>query len=270
MQRKWNRKCSLMFCGIFVLLIGLVIFSYLRANSPDLSSYSRSPNDLLIYIDENTTAGGPIIGEMCNHIPNLRIWGDGRLVYVQHDNQTGGRVVYTGYLDSDQVAAALDLLYNHGFFVPVKPEPANPSGTFFFVKVYLAAGQQNPTVRSERSFLSDLVNSFDLSQFTRFAPSEALLVTNIPFASSLPSMNEWPARFGISLADADQGLWIQGEALETLWQFVNEWQGAVPMLRENGTPYSIALEIPGISILDPPYDCWYSNKIFAPTKTPVP
>ena len=203
---------------------------------------------------------------MCNHIPNLRIWGDGRTILADYDQQTGLRTVYTGYLDSTQIAAALELLKNRGFFLPVAPKPANPSGTFFTLRVMLSSDPQDFYTRSDKTTYKKLVSSFDLSQFTVFAPSEALLVTS-QFVRDKPDQ-EWPTRFGFSLTEADQGLWIQGEALDYLWQFVNEWSTYIPALRENGSFYSIALEIPGISALDPPFNCWDGLKSIK-NQTPV-
>ena len=101
---------------------------------------------------------------MCNHIPNLRIWGDGRTIYA--DYQTGLRTVYTGHMDPDQVAAALKLLKTHGFFMPVPMEPANPVGTYFKLRVTLSSDPQDFYTRSDKTTYIELVNLFDLSQFT--------------------------------------------------------------------------------------------------------
>ena len=247
-----------------LLLVGFVITSILAEITPDLDSYSRSPQDLVIAADENTAPGGPLPGQACNHIPNLRIWGDGRTVYTAYQ-PTGERTVYTGRLDPEQIADALELLKNRGFFEPVTPETPNPAGTFFELRVNLAPNQQDSTIRSDKTYFTELVNAFDLSQFTVFTPAQALLVTSGYRTRDL-NLREWPGSFGFSLAEADQGKWIQGPALDFLWQFVNTWRGTVPALSENGKAYVIDLEIPGISKFDPPFDCWGSLKsILTPT-----
>jgi hypothetical protein len=62
----------------------------------------------------------------------------------------------------------------------------------------------------------------------------------------------WPTeKYGVSLKDAVAGKWLEGEALETAWLAVNAnpWGGIV---QEGDTYYSLVLQVPGISQMEPP------------------
>lgn len=228
------------------------------ASGPKLE-YQSDPTTLVIGTDSRTDPVGPMPGEMCNYIPDLRVWGDGRVVYSHF--QDGTRVVQAGSLDAVQIRSLLQTLAEAGFFQKSISEN-NPAGTYFSLVVNLKSGRFSSTWSFPTdiySALSDRVARMDIPDYT---PDRALLISTPCSSSYCPRVDalpEWPDRFGFSLTDAEHGGWISGEALSFVWQAVNTTLPA-PGFHEGNKDYGVVLEIPGVSWSDPPYDCWGSKK----------
>jgi hypothetical protein len=222
--------------------------------------YQNDPSLEVIYLDSRLSPGAPIPGEICNHIPDLRIWGDNRIVYRQY--QYGRRRVWTGFLDSQQVQSMLKQLKNQEFFQPHAPEPANPAGTGYVIKVNLKSGNFIHSWNGKPKLFSDLINTIDMSLLTEFLPQKALLVTNEYYSNYLSEgeLPVWSTMYGFSLKEAENGRWITGDSLAFLWNTINENKYELPGFRDGNRAYAFALQINGISSLNPPFQCWGSYK----------
>jgi hypothetical protein len=58
------------------------------------------------------------------------------------------------------------------------------------------------------------------------------------------------AEMGVSLANSVNGAWIEGATLKAAWEIINK--DMYVFIRENEALYQISLQIPGISMNEPP------------------
>ena len=260
-----------------LLVLVCVLLTACRPSKPTMAppsmpklEYEQDSQTLVISADRSGSPGGPRPGEMCNRIPGLRVWGDGRVVYAYFQPDRG-RVVKTGYLDSAQIQSLLQILTEGGFFRTNTPEARNPAGTSYDIDVNLKSRGFNYSWNSEPVLYTDLMSAIQEIHLAEFSPEKALLVTDYFSMSSSHDnpLPEWPTQYGFSLAEADQGYWVTSEALAFLWQVVNDPRNLldnhrVPGLRDGDKIYSFALEIPGVSLYEPPYNCWGSTKTILP------
>jgi hypothetical protein len=226
--------------------------------TPDLLAYDTSPETVVVYANARITAGAPEPGQTCNYIPNLRIWGDGRVVLREYND--GQRYVYSSHYDPAQIRELLVFLEDQGIFEPRTPMMPNPAGTYSTVTINLRAGEygffwDNPSTPVFAEFLSLI----DPGELTPYVPQEALLVVGSYPGSCPPEheLPEWPTRFGISLAEVRKSdRWVTGDALAFVWQAINDHPFPLTGFIEDGQAYAVALQIPGVSYKEPPFDCW--------------
>lgn len=90
-----------------------------------------------------------------------------------------------------------------------------------------------------------------------FHPREGFLTASRRFtALSMDEPEQWPDVFGFSLRELDSGgRWVSGAALAYVWPLVNE-RGVPTVVREGESVRALGLQIPGVSAVEPPRDCW--------------
>lgn len=266
-----SRFVSCLFLATFIVAIVACSQSQSKLDTPTQPNldYPNDKDTLVISLESHLIAGPPEIGQGCNDIPDLRVWGDGRIVFSQ--NATGQhRIVKTGNLDKSQIQSLLELIAKSSFFSPNTPEVPNPAGVGYELTVELKSGTYDYSWADQwtgpPAIYSDLIKAVEGYDLAEFTPEKALLVSS-SYQLSYPPGDQlpvWPSRFSFSLASADKGTWISGDMLTFLWQSVNDSQYIVPGFQQDNHFYSIALEIPGISREEPPFDCWGSWKTILP------
>jgi hypothetical protein len=236
-----------------------------RPAGPKLE-YQADGSILIISADWVGSPGYPPPEFMCDHIPYLRVWGDGRVVTAQYspDNM---RLVKSGTLSPAQIQSLLQLIADGGFFRKMTPM-TNPGGLYFDIDVNLKAGGYHYKYSSQPALYTNVMRAIEAIPLEEFIPENALLVTGPGVRNSTSNNSEWSTQYGYSLADAERGYWVTGEALLYLWRAANDpvnfisWRA--PALREGDVIYPFALEIPGVSLHEPPYNCWGSTKTIQP------
>jgi hypothetical protein len=202
-----------------------------------------------------------------NYIPDALVWGDGRILWSQ-TGANGNRQIMQGQLSSTQLHDWLQSTADSGFF-GWKP---------------LYKGDSNPTDLPTRCITINLSSQDKkVCEYFQGAPeafqklydqlSQGLGVAGTPFvpqrayltAHSFPKTNLgnngasqsgktplWNAKTaGVSLAEAGNGVWLEGASLKQAWELVNQNPFA-PMAVENGQTYQLTLQVPGVSLATPP------------------
>lgn len=236
------------------------------STTPGLApEYETDPATQVIFIDWRDVSAWQIRGSMCNHIPILSVWGDGRTLYSGF--RTGTRVVEAGTLDSTQIHALIQTIAGAGFFTetPKETEIINPAGDYFYLTVNLITGTFSTDSVGWSKITPDIDAAIDTMGLPAYTPERGLLISTPCSQTYCPSIDQipaWPDGTGISLADAQKGVWITGDVLSTIWQAENaSW---IPVFRDGNVIYGLALEIPGISYLEPPFNCWGDVKRITP------
>lgn len=210
-------------------------------------TYDDLPQAIFFYANIRTWPGGgqPDV-PFCNHVPELRIWGDGRVVKKVWEGKT--QVIWTGYISPDEMQEILAILNKHGFFGTPTGE-INPAGTGFDIIVNLQTGSFQSTWQpSNHPPVYQAIVSLITPKLSRFTPQQATLFAT-PYSGRfhLPDdVPQWPDDFGFHLIDVpEDGQLVRGEALEYLWQAVSQ-RPVLTVFQDGDNIYAVSLAIPDI------------------------
>jgi hypothetical protein len=223
--------------------------------------WDDSPQTLIF---SATTSGGfvPQIAEL-NNIPDAQIWGDGRILWVETGSQ-GERRVMQGNMSLVQVAGLFERLQSEGFFSWKELYKPQLAPTDLPTKCLFA--QTKEQSRKVCEYYEGAPAAFHevyawASQGAGvtgkpYEPQEGYLISYpIEKPEQVGDQAEpaqWPTQENeTSLSEATQGVWIQGQSLKSAWQAVNR-QPWGPSAVEDGQAYLISLQIPQVSLVQPP------------------
>lgn len=225
-------------------------------------TWNHDPNTLIVsgtYCCGFTTPLVPL-----NYIPDFQVWGDGRYVWVVYSSDNSTRKVLQGQLSEEKLTTLLQKVVDAGFF-GWKDRYANPMISDLAdqcMTVNLSSTSKTVCEYSEgapeafHTFYDNFARGNEETGI-EYVPTKGYLTAfdmgNLGRPVSQSDV-QWPADQLFSLSTAvDKGVWVEGQALELAWQAVNNdpWQG---LAYENGKFYSLAIQIPGLSMNQPPAD----------------
>ena len=248
----------------FVSLISLtsLLFSSLACNAlfppRPVVDWDTRPEALIV---EANTGGGMVYEP--NAIPDGRLWGDGRLVWVEYDG-SGARQVLTVQLTPDQQRATLAGFVEAGFFgwddyySPGVVYDA-PSTCLRVALVSLTKSVCETLSGAPRAFgplYGDLASGAgQAGAATPLAPTQGFL-TAFAIGPALPEGSTavaWPADLGLPLDSLSQsaGQWLEPAPLALAWEAINA-EPFYTLLRDGEIYYQAQLKVPGVTNLEPP------------------
>lgn len=237
-----------------IVLAGCGSFAIPFGSAPlDSLEYDADPN-LLLIAAQNL---GPIMPPVaqCILLPDLRVWGDGRVVRVLSKGDR--REVAVGQLNPDRVRELLLFLQRQGALSPWPRQVSapNPSGARFIFRVQLKKGPvEQSAFPPPPVFFAELLDFLN-PDLKPLIPQKAFLISTLGYGTP-EQARDLPAGVNVSLAQAmEQGVWIDGDALDFFWDDVNHLLSS-HTFRQNGKVYSVALEISGVGSKEPPEHCW--------------
>lgn len=191
-----------------------------------------------------------------NYIPEVRVFGDGRVVWVEW--QDARRTVLEGRLTQNELRTVLEEFSSAGFFgwenfyepesmiydAPTATLRVNLLSISKSVSEYVEGAPANYDVLWAR------VASGAGAVGTPFEPESGYLLAWPLNSTNMLITHTWPDEAGLTLSEVTAGRYVQGEALAAAWRIINENQYAV--IESDGAFYSISLQIPGISYQTPP------------------
>jgi len=238
-------KSYLPFSLLRVLIIaGCIWFLIFKYNSEHpKAEWDSSPDNVVISFE-------PGIGEIdYGYIPDFRIWGDGHIVWVEHDSDYT-RMVFEGYLSQYSLKELIGKFVDAGFFNWFKYGGSSVSS----IRIKLLNHDQLNVLVANKELLElvDYLKSGAGVSGKEFVPTVGHLYV-FPFTETeYTNLNVTPYlwavdRFEYVLEDFDKnyptGKEITGDELDLVWQIVNRSS----VIESNGKRYWIALEIPKIT-----------------------
>lgn len=196
-----------------------------------------------------------------NYIPDARIWGDGHIIWTQLTDN-GQRHVLKGQLTSEQMQTLLQRLSDTGFFSwqdrYADRSIADAAEQCLMVELETQSKKVCEYVAGAPVVFHELYTYIAAGSGATgqdYTPTIGYLTAHpLPLPANLtpPIDFKWPAAtLGLSLDQAINGVWVEGKALETSWQMVNtKWRGSI--IQDGDAYYSISLQIPGLSQVEPP------------------
>jgi hypothetical protein len=198
-----------------------------------------------------------------NYLPAALVWGDGRILWTKSDSK-GHRQVLEGKLSQDQMSALVQGAISQGFFdwnelykSPNSPTDLPPKCISFQLKD--RSHRVCEYFKGAPAEFTDLYKTLASGaglEGKDYRPSKGFLVTHPQDPSYKPASTGqslvWDAKStNLSLSKAINGLWIEGPALEAAWDLVQS-RPAGPMVKDDGTYYQLSLQIPDVSMIEPP------------------
>jgi hypothetical protein len=223
-----------------------------------LVEWDPSPEALIV----QANTGGGMLYEP-NAMPEARLWGDGRLVWVIYDG-SGARQVLAAMLTSDEVGHVLQGFVDAGFFgwddhySPgiVYDAPSTCLNVNLLTRSKSVCETLSGAPRAFGRLYGDLAAGAGQAG-SAFVPERGYLSLTdlgpaLPAGSAVTA--EWPAEaLGVALADvaATPGQWLEGEALAFAWGTTNA-APLYPILHEGEHYYQAQLLVPGVTTMQPP------------------
>lgn len=188
-----------------------------------------------------------------NYIPDVTVWGDGRVVWTTYDAEQ--RLVLEGRLTREALRALLQGAVDDGFFgwensyadysvtdlasqcltIRLTSETKTVCEYYqgapeAFHKLYAqlagGAGAVGAEYQPARGYLTARrLNNFDAAQ--------------------TPVTAQWPADADVSLAEAQDGRWVDGAALAAAWQVVNQDRWGA-LVQAGDAYYALIVQVPGL------------------------
>jgi hypothetical protein len=227
---------------------------------PPRPEVAWDPSPEAVVVRATNCCGLTPIQFVMNYIPDMTAWGDGRLIWVQTGSD-GERRVLEGRLTEAEMKALLQRFVDAGFF-GWEASYADYSVTDMPSQCLVV--NLEVVGKSVCEYYRGAPAAFDrlYAEAARgagaagvdFVPERAYL-TAYPLESYSPpdpgAIPHWPAAAGFTLAEAQAGRWVEGEALQVAWAAVNAsvWSS---FLQEDGAYYQVAVQVPGLSWSEPP------------------
>lgn len=230
------------------------------ASSPT-ALWDTSPGALIISITHCCGFVPEVV--VANYLPQAQVWGDGRIVWTQ-TGANNERIVLEGRLTPEQLASLLAKAKEIGFFEwqELFTDPMAPTDMPSKCIAVTTAERSNRVCeyfqgapQAFHDFYATLAGGVGVEGSPYTPTSGYLVARQVPGPDQAGEPGKYPAwdvsALGASLAGAGEGLWVEGQALQTAWELVNEnpWG---PMVEEDGKLYHLSLQIPGVSMNQPP------------------
>lgn len=192
-----------------------------------------------------------------NYIPEVRIFGDGRIVWMEW--QDARRTVLVDHLTKDQMRAVLEEFSSAGFFG--WENFYEPEGMIYDAPTSTLHVNLLSVNKSVSEYVEGAPAKYDVlwarvangagATGTPFVPENGYLLATPINSTGMVITHSWPDEAtGLTLSEVTAGRYVQGEALASAWRIINENQYAV--IESDGALYFIVIQIPGISYQTPP------------------
>ena len=239
----------------FILLISLVSCAREQMPSSTDIEWDTSTSATIVKLySPFTTAGLSGAYDDRYYIPEVQIWGDGRIIWVMPDGHQ--RRVLEGHLTPDQMGALLRRFIDAGFFQWEDRYQTLGGNSMppMYLQVNLIGHSKEisehggaPDAYYE---LEELLLGGAGAEAHDYMPERGYVTARpVTIGGEAP---EWPDETGVTLADLVEGRYVEGEALTFAWELVNRNPTSPVYTRSEGTAYVIMIQIPGVSFFEPP------------------
>lgn len=228
-----------------------------RAHAPESPgvAWDTDPSALIVrFYSPYTTAGLAGAFDDRYYVPEVQIWGDGRIIWVTREGS--GRRIWEGRLSGEEMEALLRQIVDAGFF-SWEDEYYTPGGHSMppmYLMVNLAGRSKE---MSEHGGAPDayyeleevLLNGAGVEGHP-YVPSRGYLTVE-PLSLDLDGP-EWPHGADVTPDEIGEGTYIEGETLAFAWELVNRNPTAPVYVSHMGDAYRIMVQVPGVSYFEPP------------------
>ena len=235
--------------------------AFWRPTPPLLPTWDTNPDTRTVLA--TFCCDGPVIEELVRpYIPEAQVWGDGRFLWTERDDD-GARQVMVKQLTTEQMTALLQEITVSGFFDWDERYVGEPVVDAASQCLTVALADQSKTVCATHGGAPDTFYALFawLSQGAGtsgalYWPERAYLTGfQLPdTATPLPEPDvAWPESLAnVPVAEAIVGLWVEeGGTLRLLWEAANQNPYHMPVVEDGDARFRIILQVPGVSWIEP-------------------
>jgi hypothetical protein len=216
--------------------------------------WNRDPSAVIVkHYSPSTTAGLAGAYDHSYYIPEVQIWGDGRIVWVTQNVQ---RRVLEGQLTAEQMQELLQRIVDAGFFEWEDQyyTPGGHSSPFMHLQVNLVGRS-----REIREHGGAPESYYDLEKWLlngagaeghEFRPARGYLTVK-PWSEQAEAP-EWPTDVEVTPDKIGEGQYVEGQLLDWAWDMVNRNPTSPVYVTFDGKLYTIMVQVPGLSYFEPP------------------
>jgi hypothetical protein len=242
---------SILILALFLLVTACRAGSAVRGDV----AWDTDPSALIVrFHSPYTTAGLAGAFDDRYYVPEVQIWGDGRIIWVTEEGS--GRRIWEGHLSTEEMEALLRRIVEAGFF-SWEDEYYTPGGhsmppMHLMVNLTGRSKQMSEHGGAPDAYyeLEALLRSGAGAEGDPYVPSRGYLTVE-PLTLD-PGGPEWPHDADVTPDGVGEGTYIEGEALAFAWKLVNQNPTAPVYVSYRGDVYRIMVQIPGVSYFEPP------------------
>ena len=235
---------QLQFSWSYVIIIAsciyFLIYKYDREHPK--AEWDTSPDNVVISYDA--------FGEIdYGYIPDFRVWGDGRIVWVERD-QNFTRKVYEGYLSQNQLKEIIEQFVDAGYYKWFGNKNSSPVN--ISIGLLNSYKQDSFDTNGKISKLAEYLESGAGVDAKEFIPTVGYLYVFPIKKTAYKNTNVIPVQWAGNKYESSfenfertfpSGKEISDDELDFVWQIVNH----SPFIKLDDKIYWIALEIPQIT-----------------------
>jgi hypothetical protein len=213
-------------------------------------AYSTNPDDVIV----QATSTGGLVPEayVQSYIPGFRLYGDGRVVWSNwSDGQTS---VQQANMTAEEMSVLVAWIAGKGFFgmknlyIPKNPPTdlpndcvrVNPMNEQKIVCEYYEGAP-----KKWWEIYGHLRRGADVTGYQPYQPMKGRVIGELITWGEPQDAVAWPESLTPRPADMPEGEWVEGEALDFLWQGRLE-QGPWMIYEDGGEYYGLVLQVPGL------------------------
>jgi hypothetical protein len=263
-----DRRCGRPMAGLIagLLVMALLVACGARASpqppvteapagGPGTVLWDPNPSTLIVrFYSPSTTAGLAGAFDRRYYIPEVQLWGDGRIIWVVREG--AGRRVMAGRLTTEQMETLLGRIVAAGFFE--WEEAYYTPGGHSFPPMHLLVNLADRSKEiSEHGGapeayyeLEEVLLSGAGAEGHDYEPMQGYLtVSPGPAEVAGPAWPDWAA---VTPDQVAEGTTVAGETLAYVWDLVNRNPTAPVYVSHEGKTYQIMVQIRGVSYFEPP------------------
>ncbi|HID65277.1 MAG TPA: hypothetical protein EYP49_21380 [Anaerolineae bacterium] len=213
-------------------------------------AYDHDPAALIVEAD-TLSEGRPGTGG--SHVPSLRLYGDGFVVYAGQPapaNLGTDAIVMTGHLSEEEIQNILWFIHEAGFFdLEESPQSPPADADTAHITVNLADRSHRVQVHAPDSAgapeaftrVYERLTELRPADATLFEPDRGTLYARL-FAGQVSDVVRWPEEMGVNLANAATGIPLQGEIFKRVRHLLSGRPGR-QAYREDDSLYQLWLRV---------------------------
>lgn len=218
-------------------------------------AWDTDPSTTIIKLySPHTTAGLSGAYDPRYYVPEVQVWGDGRILWVEREGQS--RRVREGHLTEAEIKALLTRIVEAGFFEWEESYQTLGGSSLPWMHLQVNLSGRSKEIR-EHGGAPDAYYDIEAHLLSgagadgrEFVPTCGYLTAR-PFSAG-GGGPQWPSGVEVTPDNIGDGQYVEGRLLEFAWDLVNKNPLNPIYASYGGHTYVIMVQIPGVSLAQPP------------------